>query len=299
MRDVFFKEIYKFAKSNKDIVLLAPDFSAPSFDMFRTELDSQFINTGISEQNTALVAAGMAMNGKKVFVAAISAFLTMRCYEQVRLYAADMKLDIKLIGIGAGVSYNKTGVTHHNVEDIAIMRALPNMQILLPCTNNQTAEFAKLCCDDNLPAYVRLDRVNLPEYYENGFNYSEKGYEILKPLTEKVVIAIGYTVQIAMNVAKKLCCGVVDLYKLPIDEQTFIQDFANVKQIIIIEEHIKRGGIGSYICEVCADNNLKPNIKRFGLDLSDGLYHKYGTRDEMLEDCGLSSEYIANEVLKI
>jgi transketolase len=298
MRDSFFLRVFEHAKNDSNIVVLTSDFSAPSFDRFRTELSGQFINTGISEQNTILVATGLALSGKTVFVTSIAPFITMRCFEQTRLFAADMNLNIKIIGIGAGFSYNTAGPTHHSIEDIALMRVLPNMRILMPCCNSQVEAFAENCINEHGPVYVRLDRMTLDEQYGGIFTQQINiGFSVLREITPITILTTGYMVQTALQAAdslfsKDIHIGIVDIYSLPVDESVLISALKSVQRLIILEEHVKAGGLGAAICEILIDNDMMIPIKLFALNVSKGFYHRYGSRDEMHEACGISHKQI-------
>lgn len=291
MRDAFFLQIFEQAKKDPNIIVLSSDFSAPSFDRFRTELSGQFINTGISEQNSILIAAGLALSGKTVFVTSIAPFITMRCFEQTRLFAADMNLNIKIVAVGAGFSYNTAGSTHHSFEDIALMRTLPNMRILMPCCNSQVEAFAKQCVDSKGPVYIRLDRMFLEEVDSEKKLLTDSGFCILRPIAPITIVATGYMTHTALKTAdilqtKGLSVGVVDIHCIPFDDK-FIDIIKGVKHLITVEEHVKQGGLGSIICELLIDNNLPLSLKRFALDFSHGFYHKYGSRDHIHDACGI------------
>jgi transketolase len=299
MRDAFFLKVFERAKQNPNIVVLTSDFSAPSFDRFRTELFGQFINTGISEQNTILTATGLALSGKIVFVTSISPFLTMRCFEQTRIYAADMNLNIKIAAVGAGFSYNTSGSTHQSFEDIAIMRALPNMQILMPCCNSQVEAFADYCVDKSGPVYVRMDRMDLQEQYGGIFNpNSDSGFAELRKTSLITLAATGYMTQTALKISdffkeKGIQIGVLDIYRLPFDEKSFLNTLiGGVKHLISIEEHSKIGGLGSAISEICTDNQYPIFLKRFALDTSRGFFHGYGDRDVIHDKCAIGMNQI-------
>ena len=132
IRDAFFDELYEIAKEDKEVLFLTADMGALSLEKFKRDLPSQYINVGIAEQNMISVAAGLTLGGKKVFVYAIAPFITQRCYEQIKIDLACMRLSVTIIGAGAGIAYNSDGFTHHATQDIAIMRALPGMIILNP-----------------------------------------------------------------------------------------------------------------------------------------------------------------------
>jgi len=302
MRDAFFLRIFEKAKHNSDIVVLTSDFSAPSFDKFRTELPGQFVNTGISEQNTLLVATGLSLSGKIVFVTSIAPFITMRCFEQTRLFAADMNLNIKIVAIGAGFSYNTAGPTHHSVEDIALMRTLPNMQIFLPCCNSQVEAFAEFCSETPGPAYVRLDRMTLDELYGGSFSCADNpGFSILRDVTPLTIVSTGYMVKTALNAAAELgkqgvSVGVLDINRLPLNETDLFAVLKDIKQLMVMEEHVKQGGLGSYIVDLLSVNNIQLPVKRFAFDFSKGYYHRYGSREEMHEDCCIGVKWILKEL---
>ena len=130
MRDAFFKSLYTIAKNDKSVMLLSNDFGAPSLDIFRKELASQYLNCGISEQNMISVAAGLALSEKKVYIYGILPFVTLRCLEQIKIDLCKMKLPVVIVGVGAGYAYESAGPTHHGIDDIGIMRMLEHLTIL-------------------------------------------------------------------------------------------------------------------------------------------------------------------------
>ncbi len=158
MRDAFFDELYNIACKDKQGMLLIADMSSHSIEMFRKNLPNQFINMGISEQNTISVAAGLALNGKKVFLYSIIPFITMRCYEQMKLDICCMNLPVTIIGVGSGFSYAGDGPTHYAVQDIALMRILPNIKILNPSDSFLAKKCANFSYESNIPVYVRIDK---------------------------------------------------------------------------------------------------------------------------------------------
>ena len=284
MRDAFFNRLFKYAKNNNDIILLTSDFSAPSFDRYRTELPGQFINTGISEQNTMLVAAGLACSGKKVFVTSIAPFITMRCFEQTRLYAADMNQHIIIAAVGAGFSYNTAGPTHHSVEDIALMRTLPHMRTIIPSCNRQVEAAVDWCVENAGPAYVRMDRMVLDELCDGNFNIDNDGFRIVRTSDDVTIVASGYMVHTALRTEN---AGVIDLYSLPAGKENLLNELKKVKRIITLDEHVYSGGIGAYVCELLSDCGCYIPVKRLALDVSSGFYNRYGTRDDIHEACGM------------
>src|SRR4030042_3185959 len=158
MRNAFAKKLFQLAKKNKDIFLLTGDLGFAVFEKFQRSFPKRFFNAGVAEQNMLGVAAGLALSGKTVFVYSIIPFVTMRCLEQIRNDICMQDLDVKIIGVGAGLNYGPAGPTHHAIEDISIMRSLPNMMVVSPASPREAALAleASLCCKK--PVYIRLSK---------------------------------------------------------------------------------------------------------------------------------------------
>lgn len=293
MRDVFWNEIYLRAESDRDIVILSADFAAPSLDKFRLNLPAQFINLGIAEQNMILLASGMALEGKKVFCYAISPFLTMRCFEQIRLYLAGMNLSVTLVGVGAGVSYSDSGYTHHSLEDIALMRVLPHMKIFQPSDNATIKVMVDLAMEADYPIYFRLDRYGKDNLIGDTANVAT-GLSIVRPIQKTTILTSGNMMMTALEIADKsdIPIGIVDSCILPFDKSRFKNIFENVETLITLEEHNLNCGLGTHVLETVSDLNLNVKVKRFGLNLDDGYPHEYGGRNLIHKLYALDSDSI-------
>lgn len=284
MRDAFLDELYSIAKEDAQVILVSADFGAPSLDRFRKELSGQFVNVGIAEQNMVSVAAGLALGGKIVFTYAILSFITIRCYEQVRIDLCSMNLPVTLVGVGPGYAYDDSGPTHHALEDIAIMRVLPQITILSASDSEMAAAFAHMAYEAPGPKYVRLDRIKHPAYQQNH-DFSQ-GFRELRHGEELTIIATGYMVDPALKVADQLAkhdieAGVVDLYRIkPIN-----RDIVKAKRIVTLEEHFLEGGIGGIISEILVDGGRDIRLKRIGLPLEHSF--QYGGREHLHELGGL------------
>lgn len=295
MRDAFFDRLFPRAKDDPSIMVLTSDFSAPSFDRYRTDLPGQFINTGISEQNTILVASGLAMAGQTVFVVSLAPFITMRCFEQIRLYPADMKLNVAIVGVGAGFSYVESGATHHSIEDLGLMSLLPNMRVLAPSSNSQVRAGVDHILDRPGPWYVRLDRHSLPEMYEGEEDGRGSTLAVLKPGGRVRLLATGATVAPALAMALSLHeagleVGVVDAFEFPLDLNEFSRHFTGAELIVSLEEHVASGGLGEAAGRALESLELPVRLKRFALDTSRGLCHSYGPREALWRRHGLDLE---------
>ncbi len=303
MRDAFWDRIYEIAKNDRNVVIVAADMGAPSLDKFKRDLSGQFIKTGIAEQNTILVAAGLALEGKKVFAYAIAPFITLRCYEQIRIELAAMKAPVTLVGVGAGFSYDDSGPTHHTIEDISAIRVFPNITINNVTDSVMAASFADISYKMAKPNYVRLDREKFPNIYSQGADFSS-GLTVLRKSSNIYIIATGNMVHRALEVSDELKkhsveAGVIDLYTFPINEKLLLDSIGDVKRIVTLEEHMLRGGMGSAVIEVLADNNKFIPIKRIGLDYQKGYCYKYGGRKNIQSLYGLDTESITKIILNL
>ena len=300
MRDAFLDTLYEVAQENHDVILLSNDLGAPSLDKFRSDLSAQFIHGGISEQNQVNLAAGLAMEGKRVFLYSISPFLPLRCLEQIRLHLCVKGLPVTLVGLGAGYAYDKSGPTHHSIEDIAVMRALPNITILSPSDSVMAAAFAHMAYSEPGPKYIRLDRESLPQLYGDG---SEFKYGMISPKGGRDIniISTGYMVHQAMKVAGKLqehqiYARVLDLYRIkPIDTRMLLQAVKMRGAVVTLEEHFVTGGIGSIVAEILADSGKSTPLLRLGIP--DQYFLDYG-RETLHKLCGLDVESVTERILE-
>jgi transketolase len=284
MRDAFFDTLFIIAQKDKDLILVTADTGAVCHDEFKKVLPRQYINVGIAEQNMIGIAAGLAMLGKKVYVYAIIPFATMRCYEQIRVDLCCMDLPVNIIGIGAGFDYSTLGPTHHGTEDIALMRALPEMTIYSPSDSLSASYFAKVSYNTPGVKYIRLDRTGLPLIYKNKEKINiQNGFSVLKRGTDVVIIATGRMVDSALKVSSELAqysirAGVIDLFRVkPINKETLKNAVKDVKHVVTLEEHFVTGGIGSSIAEIFAVSTKTPQLTIIGVP--DRFCRRYGTRE--------------------
>ena len=300
-RDAFFNRLYEIAKDDRRVVLVSADMGAPSLDKFRRDLSSQYVNAGIAEQDAVLIASGLAQEGKKAFVYAIAPFVTLRPFEMIKVAVAAMNLPVTLVGVGAGFSYDDSGPTHHTLEDIAILRVLPCMEINNITDSNMARAFAGASCHMNGPNYIRLDRKLLPVYYEEDDDMSV-GLRVFDKGKDLQLVATGNMVARAFEVAKELQAkgvdaGVTDVYTFPINVDAFMRAIKGVKKIVTIEEHVLEGGLGSAVCEVLADHDKRIPCKRIGIRLDAGYCYEYGGRVNIQKQYGLDKKSIVRTIV--
>jgi transketolase len=301
MRDAFFNRLYELARKNRNIIVVSADMGAPGLDKFRKDLRSQFLNVGIAEANMVTVATGLALSGKKVFIYAIMPFVTSRCYEMIKIDLSLMNIPVTAVGVGAGFGYDDSGPTHHSTEDIAIMRALPNMTILCPSDSIMAARCADMSCAIAGPSYVRLDRHVQPIIYKRNDDFSE-GISCLKRGEDICIISTGNMVHRAREVSDTLAtssidAGVLDVYRIkPLNERLLLSYVKDSKRVVTIEEHLLNGGLGSLVAETLMDCGVTKPLKRFGV--KDKYYYAYGGRGNIQKLCGLDADTVTREILE-
>jgi len=299
-RDAFFSRVYEMMKEDQDIVIIVADMSTPVFDKVRKEFPDRFINVGIAEQNAILIASGLAKQGKKVFVYAIASFMILRCFEQIRVENSIMGIPITIVGVGAGFSYDDSGPTHHLFEDIAMMRLLPNMTIHSITDNYMARKVAEESIEMETPNYVRLERHVEPDIYSDNLDLSQGINELIKG-KDAYLISTGIMSRQSLQLSKafekkKISLGVIDIHRIPCDEQTLIGLVKNVPSLVTLEENFLPGSLGSYVLEILSDNGLNNDVKRFGV--SNGWVYRYGGREDNRKYHGIDEKTLINEIEK-
>jgi transketolase len=294
-RDAFWTRVYEIAREDRDVIVISADMGAPALDIIRRDLPSQFINAGIAEQNAVVVGSGLAMAGKKVFAYAIAPFITLRCLEQVRVQNCMMKIPLTLVGVGAGFGYQDSGPTHHMLEDIAVMRAFPQIEIDSVSDSVMAANVAERSIKERRINYVRLDRQTLPDLYQPGHDFA-KGLDVLRDGADGVLIGTGAMTHAALELADSLAKSgkklkVIDLYRLPFDRKALVAALKGAKKVITLEEHFL-GGMGSAVAEALADEGVMVPVKRLGLPNEKGYCYIYGGRETLREYYGVASAQI-------
>lgn len=301
LRDAFFDSLYDLVKDDDNFYFLMADMWAFSLQKFKDRLGDRFINVGISEQNMISVAAGLAKEGKKVCVYTITPFITERCFEQIKVDLCCMNLPVMIIGIGAGLTYSNDGPTHHSLNDIAIMRTLPNMTIYSPSTPEMNQALAEQAYNNDGPSYIRLDKGDFPEIYPNHVDYSSGA---IGPVFsgDIVFVSTGTNIYDVRDAAVSLQSegfktSYIDLFRIkPLDEKGVIEMIAKFRYVVVVEEQTPIGGLGSIVCELMAMYNIYRPLKR--ISLPDEFCKKYGDRDWIRKQYGLDKDSIEKTVLE-
>jgi transketolase len=305
MRDAFLERIWRAMTENNRIFFTCADFGSPVLDKIRADFPARFVNVGIAEQNLINVSAGLALEGYTVFAYAIAPFLTMRCYEQIRVSLALLSelrtMNVNLIGVGAGYSYVVSGPTHQCYEDITLMRALPNFQVFSPADHVTASALFDNCIDTSGPKYLRFDAQVLPIIYDTEVPNTSNGFHVHRHGDEICVVATGYMLHTALKVAEELAeeqfsIGVIDLFDLArFSEIKFLEILQPYAGVVSLEEGFRgRGGLDSLMFELIARNNLKSRMLNIGVG---GAYSfELGTRTELHEKVGIGPKAVLHNV---
>lgn len=299
-RESFGKAIAEI--EDEDIVVLDADLSSSTkTDMFKEKYPNRFFELGISEADMIGTAAGMATCGKKPFVATFAAFATGRVYDQIRCSIAYPNLNVKIVGTHAGITVGEDGATHQMLEDINLMRTMPNMLVISPSDDIQAKILIKKLAEYEGPAYVRLSRMKTPVIYEG---LTEDNFEIGKGIqigkgTDATIFATGDLLSEALKAQKLLKKAnydvrVVDIHTIkPIDEELIIKCAQETNKLYSLENHSITGGLGTAIAEVLC-NKYPHQLTRFGMENEFG---RSGTPADLLKYYKLDAESIVNKIL--
>ena len=300
MRDAFVNELIRLAQMDPNVILITGDLGFGIFEEFEERFPKQFLNVGVSEQNMTMVAAGMAMEGKKVFTYSIGNFPTLRCLEQIRIDVCYHSLNVTIIGSGGGFSYGQLGMSHHATEDLSIMRALPNMMVLAPSSVAEVKGAMQALYETAGPSYLRLDKsktdchskissfqLGKAEKIRDGYGVTLVG---CGGIVEELILAADFLSHEGID------CRILSMHTVkPIDEKALKEASKETRGIVTLEENNIIGGLGSAVAEICLESNLRPGFfKRIGLN--DTYSSVVGDQFYLRNHYEMNSEYIISTV---
>ena len=299
MRDTFLNRLTQLAAADKDVVLLTADLGFGVFEEFELAFPGQYYNVGVAEQNMTGLAAGLALEGKKVITYSIGNFPTLRCLEQIRNDACYHDLNITIVASGGGFSYGSLGMSHHTTEDLAILRALPNMTVVAPCSAWEAGEAIASLIDSSGTSYLRLDKTVADVKSINKFILGKAiKYMDGSDITLIVTGGILKEVMIAAELLKKdgINVRVIGMHTVkPNDKKAIISAAKETGGILTVEEHNINGGLGGAVSEVCMDENTFPvTFKRIGLN--DEYSSIVGSQEYLRTRYSLDSSLIVDSV---
>lgn len=292
MRNTFIHCLLEQASMDERIFLITPDLGFSILEPFATKFPGRFLNVGIAEQNAVGVAAGLALSGKLVYVYSIIPFVTMRCFEQIRVDVAYMNTNVRLVGVGAGLSYGPAGTTHHAMEDIAIMRSLPNMTICCPGDPLEVKELVKGSFAHQGPMYIRLGKNGEPRIHPEsiqiliGQSIQVTTGDDLALITTSNMLAHG-TQWVAEWAKQGKSVSLISMPTIkPFDKPRILDLIDRNIPIMTLEEHSIIGGLGTAVAEVIAESGKSIPFRRLGIP--DMYCHAVGNQDFLREKLQLA-----------
>jgi len=299
MRDAYGEALLELGAVNPKVVVLGADTTGSlKSGVFATKFPDRFFNVGIAEQNLMGVAAGFALGGKIPFAGTYAIFVPGKCVDQIRNNIAYPNLNVKIICSHGGISVGPDGASHQQVEDIAIMRSIPRMNVIVPSDAVSTKAIVEAIANINGPFYVRLTRPSTPIVYEGGFEYRHGKATVVSEGSDVLIIACGIMVPEAVKAAmslkgKGVSAAVVDLHTIkPIDTETIVRFAQNCGRVVTAEEHNVMGGMGSAVAEVLGELRPTP-MKRVGVM---DTFGESGDASELMRKYGLAFENIEGAV---
>lgn len=300
-RKVFGRKVLELAKQDPRILAVSTDSSGSSgFGLFKEYFPERHIEFGLTEQSAIGFCAGLALSGKIPFFCAIAPFITMRCFEQVRDDLAYTFANVKIVGRNSGLNYSLLGATHQSLEDIAIMRSLPNMVVIVPSDPSEIRACTEAAAKHVGPVYIRLGSQKIPTFHDSSYQFTIGKGEVLRKGKDATIVTMASMVWRALEAAKELDnegfrVGVVNLPTVkPLDCELLLRISKETGGILTFEEHSIVGGLGSAVSEFLSQEN-PTRIMRLGIP---DVFASTGPYEELMAKYNLSIKGIVNSVRK-
>jgi transketolase len=304
MRGAFFRTLVELAEEDERVCLVVGDLGFGVVEPFAERFPNRFLNAGVAEQNMTGVAAGLALCGRIVFTYSIANFPTLRCLEQIRNDVCYHNANVKIVAVGGGLAYGSLGMTHHATEDLAIMRALPNMVVVAPGDPIEAAHATRAVAAHAGPCYLRLGRAGEPQVHAQRITFAIGAAIMLRDGSDLTLISTGATLQLTVAVADRLAAEGVQARVLsmpslkPLDTQAVLSAARETRLVATIEEHSILGGLGGAVAEILAEaEGPRPAFKRFGLPSA--FSSQVGDQEYLRDAYGLSEAAILDSLRRM
>ncbi len=297
-REAYGRFLVELGRENEDIVVLDADLSRSTMTKhFAQAFPKRFIQCGLAEQNMIGIAAGLAASGKVPFVSTFAVFAACRCFDQVRVSIAQPQLNVKIVATHGGITVGEDGASHHAIEDLALYCALPGFTVIVPADSTETVKAVAAAAATKGPFYIRLGRPKFPAVYTTDYQFEIGKAVVLREGSDATIVACGVMVSKALEAASSLSaqginCRVLNMHTLkPLDEPSIVKSALETNGIVVAEEHLLDGGLGSRVAQIAASKAPVP-MQFVGLR----TYAKSGKPDELLEKHGLTTFAIEQAV---
>ncbi len=304
MRNAFADAITRLAETDPRIVVLSGDIGNRLFDGFKQRFPERFFNCGVAEANMTGVAAGMAMCGLRPFTYTITPFATTRAMEQIRVDVCYHRVPVTIVGTGSGLSYASLGPTHHSCEDLAMLRALPEMTVLCPADAAEVRQAVAAVLAIDGPAYLRLGKKGEPAVHQEPPRFSIGKAILLRPGRDVCILGTGNMVAVAIDAAGILqaadvSAAVFSMHTVkPLETALLADVFQRFPLVAVVEEHSRLGGLGGSIAEWLATQR-PPAGRLLSFGTPDAFLGELGSQQLARQRCGLTAEAIARQVLEM
>lgn len=300
VRNEYGKTLVELGKKNKDIVVVDADLSCSTqTQFFAKEFPERFFNVGIAEQDAMTTAAGLSTVGKIPFVSTFAVFASGRAWEQIRNAICYPKFNVKVVATHGGITVGEDGASHQALEDIALMRAIPNMTVIVPADATEARQVIEFAAEYKGPVYVRISRANLPEVFDESYKFNPQKAVVVKEGTDVSLITNGETLIEAIECAKilsekSISAEVINVPVVkPLDTETIIKSAAKTKKLVTIENHSIIGGLGGAVCETLSENQ-PTKVLRIG---TNDVFGQSGEAQELMDFYGLTAEKLAEKII--
>jgi len=296
MRKTSLNQVYEHALHDERIVFIGSDLGVGTLDDFKRDMPGRFFMEGVSESHIVGMAAGLAMDGKVVYVNTIATFLTRRCFEQLVNDVCLHEVKVRLIANGGGLVYAPLGPTHLATDDIAILRSIPNMTIVAPADSEEMKRLIPQTVDWPGPIYIRLAKGGDKVVSRNELEFKIGRAIEVRIGDDVTLVTTGVTLQIALDAASRLAekgisAGVLHMHTVkPLDSTALMERLSMVPALVTIEEHSLMGGLGSSVAELIAESDLNMSFRRIGIP--DVFPYQYGRQEDLMRIFGLTPENV-------
>lgn len=303
MRQTCLNMIYQLAKADERIFYIGSDLGAGTLEKFKQEMPDRFFMEGVSEANIIGMAAGLALEGKIPYVNTIATFLTRRCFEQIVIDLCLHKANVRLVANGGGLVYAPLGPTHEAIEDLAILRAIPNMTIVAPADADEVRRLMPETVDYPGPIYIRLARGYDPIVTNDTVAFKIGKAIPMRKGSGALIVTTGITLQHALVSSDSLKEHGIEAAVLhvptikPLDVDAILEHITGVPVVVTVEEHTVIGGLGSAVAEIIAEAGFNPSKRFKRIGIPDVFPDQYGSQDSLMERYSLNSRTLTSVVL--
>lgn len=301
-RSGFGEGLLEIGKKNKDVVALCADLTGSlKMNAFQNEFPERFFQVGIAEANMMGIAAGMTIGGKIPFTGTFANFSTGRVYDQIRQSIAYSNKNVKICASHAGLTLGEDGATHQILEDIGMMKMLPNMTVIVPADFNQTKQATMAIADFEGPVYLRFGRPSVPVFVKPDANFQIGKADVVIEGTDVTIIACGHLVWKSIEAAQELAkhgisAEVINMHTIkPLDEEAVLKSVAKTNCVVTAEEHMINGGLGDSVAQVLARNNPTPQ-EYVGVN---DTFGESGTPDELMTKYGIDTSDVIEAAKRV